>query len=142
MNLILIYQHRIIQNIWETFLQLWTNRNSIIDDDQNKDRQMIQTERLWQQVESCHQHEEKLSITDRQRIFYKDIEELRTEDHQFIKAWLKITRRIIRVSKLEFAKQYREKTMMEQYFKWHPPSNKNKQKKSRVRHQKQDLKPD
>jgi hypothetical protein len=64
MNLILIYQHRIIQNIWETFLQLWTNRNSIIDDDQNKDRQMIQTERLWQQVESCHQHEEKLSITD------------------------------------------------------------------------------
>jgi hypothetical protein len=136
------WTHRIIQNIWDTFLQLWTNRNSIIYDDENKDRQMIQMERLWRQVESCYLHKERLSVTDRQKIFYKNIEELRTEDYWFIKAWLKIARRIIRVSKLENAKQYREKTMMEQYFKWHPPSIKNKKKKPRVRHQKQDLKPD
>jgi hypothetical protein len=123
-------------------LHLWTNRNSILYNDQHKDRQTTQKERLWQKVESCYQYEEKLSITDRQRIFYKDREELRNEDHRFIKAWQKVARRIIRVSKLECAKQYREKTMMEQYFKWHPPPNKKKQKKSRVRHQKQDLKPD
>jgi hypothetical protein len=123
-------------------LQLWTNRNTILYDDQNKDGQKIKTERLWRQVENCYKHEEKLSVTDRQKIFYKDIEELRSEDHRFIKAWLKIARRIIRVSKLKNAKQYREKIMMEQYFKWHPPSNKNKKKRPRVRHQKQDLKPD
>jgi hypothetical protein len=136
------WTHRIIQNIWDTLLQLWTNRNTILYDDQNKDGQKIKTERLWRQVENCYKHEEKLSVTDRQKIFYKDIEELRSEDHRFIKAWLKIARRIIRVSKLENAKQYREKIMMEQYFKWHPPSNKNKKKRPRVRHQKQDLKPD
>jgi hypothetical protein len=137
------WTHRIIQNIWDTFLQLWTNRNSILYEDRLKDRQTIQKERLWQQVEHCYQYEEKLSITDRHRIFYKDREELRNEDHRFIKAWLKIARRIIRVSKLESAKQeYRAKTMMEQYFKWHPPRKKKPQKKTRVRHQKQDLKPD
>jgi hypothetical protein len=64
-----------------------------------------------------------------------------TEDPRFIKAWLKMARRIIQISKIESAKQYQKK-MMEKYFKWHPPTKTKKKKASRVCHQEQDLKPD
>jgi hypothetical protein len=65
------------------------------------------------------------------------------EDPRFIQAWLKIGERIIRVHKKEAAKPNKARRMMEQYVKWHPPSQSHKPKpRQNPRHQKQDLQPD
>jgi hypothetical protein len=85
----------------------------------------------------------KLVVNDQQKLYQKDEETLMKEEPHYIKSWLKIAHRIIRTSKKEASKQYREKNLMEQYFQWQPPRKKKRQKPHRkVPHQKQDLCPD
>jgi recombinational DNA repair protein (RecF pathway) len=63
------------------------------------------------------------------------------EDARYIKAWLRLSERIIKTNRLESKKNRKEKALMEQYFKWHPPTQGPK-KRRKLSHQKQDLKPD
>jgi hypothetical protein len=92
-------------------------------------------------VERCYQYANKLSHSDKQKLFHREQESLLVEDPRFIKAWLKLADRIIRVSKQESKRQYKERTFMENFFKW-GPSSKPSQKRKNAPHQKQDLCPD
>jgi hypothetical protein len=48
------------QNIWDTFLSLWNNRNTIMYEDQNKSNHDILKERLRMRVENCYLYADKL----------------------------------------------------------------------------------
>lgn len=50
------WTQRFIQNIWETFLRLWRNRNTLIYDDQTKNKHELLREKLKLQVERCYQY--------------------------------------------------------------------------------------
>jgi hypothetical protein len=78
---------------------------------------------------------------DQQKLFLKDKETLMLEEPRYINAWLKLARRIIRASKKESSKMYREQILMERFFSWNP-INKTRKRKLRGRNHKEDLKPD
>jgi hypothetical protein len=134
---------RIIQHIWDTFLQLWANRNNFLYNDQQTTTKTRQKERLVERVKHCFRQQYEVNINDRKKIFYKEEEQIMKEDPRFIKAWLKLSERIIRTNKIEAKNIRRERVLMEQYFKWHPPTQRpKKRRKISGSHQKQDLKPD
>jgi hypothetical protein len=136
------WTQRMTQNIWDTFLSLWNNRNTIIYEDQHKSNHDIIRERLRMKVENCYLYADKLSFNDRQKIFYMDEKDLMNEDPRYIKAWLKNAGRIIRVNKAEAKRKSKEKQLMENYFKWRTHTKTPLKKRKRTRHQKQDLRPD
>jgi hypothetical protein len=135
------WTRRLIQTIWDTFLQLWQNRNSIIYSDMNGNIMERKRERLIVKVERCFQKMDQLTADDRRKIFTKDKEELMKDHPRFIAAWLKLADRIIRVNEREQANHRQESHLMENYFQWKPPK-KATQKRRKISHQKNDLKPD
>jgi hypothetical protein len=134
---------RMIQNIWDTFLSLWSHRNNLIFNNQESAKADIIRQRLQTKVERYYQYAEKLTVTDKQKLFQKEKEELLTEDTRYINAWLKLAGRIIRASKRETIKlMYREQTFMEKFFNWIPAKRPRTRKKPKGQHFKEDLKPD
>jgi hypothetical protein len=134
---------KIIRKIWDTYLQLWKQRNEIVHGIQEGDKLNSQRQRLTARLERCYQYQDQLNINDRNKIFYKTIEEMQNEEPRLIQSWLRICERIIRVHKKEINKPNKSKTMMEQYLQWRPTQQANKvTTKARTRHQKQDLRPD
>jgi hypothetical protein len=107
--------------IWDTVLTLWKQRNDIIHNNTVATKADRQRERMEAKIERCYTYRDHLTVQDRSKIFPKEKAELLKEDPRQIKIWLKMAERIIRVHKREVAKTSREKEMMEQYFKWHPP---------------------
>lgn len=132
---------RIIQNVWDTFLKLWRNRNTLIYDSQAQSKENIQKERLHIKVARYYQYADKLTVMDQQKLFLKDKETLMLEEPRYINAWLKLAGRIIRASKKESSKMYREQILMDRFFSWNP-INKTRKRKLRGRNHKEDLKPD
>jgi hypothetical protein len=134
---------KLIRKIWDTYLQLWKQRNEIVHGIQEGDKQNSRRQRLIARLERCYQYQDQLSINDQNKIFYKTIEEMQNEEPRLIQSWLRICERLIRVYKKEINKPNRSKTMMEQYLQWRPSQQVNKRaKKARTCHQKQDLRPD
>jgi hypothetical protein len=135
------WTRRLIQTFWDTMLLLWHNRNQILYEGNQVSRQERQRERLNQRVEKCFEDSNTLSAEDRDKLFYMDKKAILKEDPRKILPWLNLTERIIKVNKKEQARNTRERTLMEQYFKWHPPTQV-KKRTSREKRNKYDLKPD
>jgi hypothetical protein len=76
---------------------------------------------LEAKIHRCYMMKDKLQHQDRERIFDKGESELLREAPTTIMNWLKIAEKMIWISKRETKARQREKNMMEQYFKWHPP---------------------
>jgi hypothetical protein len=72
-------------------------------------------------IHRCYLMKEKLRLQDQERLFAKEEEDLLQEDPTTVKNWLTIAEKMIRITKRETKARTREKNMMEQYFKWHPP---------------------
>jgi hypothetical protein len=72
-------------------------------------------------IDRCYDYKDHLTVLDRTKIFNKEKSELLNEDPRKIKIWIKMAERMIRVHIREVKRISREKDMMEQYFKWHPP---------------------
>jgi hypothetical protein len=127
---------KLIQCLWDALLALWKQRNDIIHDTQLEKKSIQQKQKLEARIE--------LPIQDWSKIFYKSKEELLQEDPRYITAWLRLSERIIRIHRKDRNKTTKERTMMEQYFKWHPLEHSRKKGKhmARQRHSKNDLKPD
>jgi hypothetical protein len=131
---------RMIQNIWDTLLTLWSHRNNLIFNNQETAKSEVLRQRLRTKVD---QYAEKLTVTDRQKLFQKEKEELVSKDPRYINAWLKLAARIIRASKRETSKlMYREQTFMEKFFNWNPVHRPRTRKKTKRKSVKEDLKPD
>jgi hypothetical protein len=111
------WSQRLIQIIWDTFLQLWQNRNNIIYETGNGKAMDRRKERLIAKVDRCYQHMDQLPLADRNQIFSRDKKILMMEDPRFIAAWLKMAERIIRVNKKEQKFRRQESVLMENYFK-------------------------
>jgi hypothetical protein len=80
---------------------------------------------------------------DRNKVFTKTQEDLMREHPNYIKAWVKLATRIIRTHKNENKHKTGQRLMMEQYFKWHPPEGTaNLTRNKRIKHLKQDIRPD
>jgi hypothetical protein len=62
-----------------------------------------QRERLNQRVEQCFEYSNRLTAADRDKIFHMDKKDIMKEDPRKISAWLKLTKRIIKVNKKEQA---------------------------------------
>jgi hypothetical protein len=119
-----------IRKIWETYLQLWKQRNEIVHGIQEGDKQTSHRLRLTARLERCYQYQDQLTVNNpRNKIFYKTIKEMQNEDPRLIQSWLRICERIIRVHKKEINKPNKTKTMMEQYLQWRPSQQANKRNK-------------
>jgi ribonuclease HI len=134
---------RLIGIIWNTTLQLWKNRNGIIYNTEQENQAERKRERLAERVARCYEYQDHLQISDREKIFTRDKNQLMKEEPRFIKAWIKIAEGIIKIAKNEKNKQSQERNMMETYFQWQPhnPTPRKKRRRSGHRH-KQDLRPD
>jgi hypothetical protein len=124
----------LLKNIWNMVLKLWENRNEIVHGVSDDHR--TEQERLHHRVHKYYDMKGMLDVTDREKIFYKDLEIMLQEDTRYIKAWLKLAQRALAVAKKEQAKPRNERRMMEQYFAWKPPIT------SRIRNQKAPRAPD
>jgi hypothetical protein len=138
------WTRKLIQCLWDALLALWKQRNDIIHDTQLETKSIQQKRKLEARIDRCYTFHDELMLQDRSKIFYKSKEELLQEDPRYITAWLRISERIIRIHRKEKKKTTKERTMMEQYFKWHPPERSGKKVKptARQRYSKNDLKPD
>jgi hypothetical protein len=112
---------KILKTIWDTILILWQQRNDIIYNNTTKTKADRQREKMEAKVERIYEYQTHLNILDRNKVFTKEKSELIKDDPRQIKTWIQMAERIIRVHKREVKRIHRKKTMMEQYFKWHPP---------------------
>jgi hypothetical protein len=121
----------LLQNIWNTILQLWAQRNEAIHG--TKIQRELETERtrLHYRVQQYYDKMDKLDIGDRDKIFYKDREQMLQEDTRYIKAWLKLAQRAFSTAKKEQAAQGNSRKLMETYFAW-KPSNRNHRHQTRT----------
>jgi hypothetical protein len=138
------WTRKLIQCLWDALLALWKQRNDIIHDTQLEKKSIQQKRKLEARIDRCYTFHDELPIQDRSKIFYKSKEEILQEDPRYITAWLRLSERIIRIHRKDRNKTTKERTMMEQYFKWHPLEHSRKKGKhmARQRHSKNDLKPD
>jgi hypothetical protein len=110
----------LIHNIWDTILKLWQKRNEIIHGANSHMEHNVEQRRLQQKVQRYYEMTELLDVQDREKIFYKTLEEMKQEDTRYIKAWLKIAQRAFRAAKKERKTPRNEQKLMETYFSWKP----------------------
>jgi hypothetical protein len=115
---------RKLRLIWDTMLTLWKQRNEEVHHRVYEDRAERNKRKLEAKLDQCYSYRDRMPITDRARIFTKEKESILQEDEKHIKTWIKMAERMIQVTKREDKRHRHEATMMEQYFKWHPPDSK------------------
>jgi hypothetical protein len=74
------WSQRMIQNIWDSLLSLWNNRNAIIYNSHTMNKQDIMRDRLKMKVERCYSYADTLKLLDRQLLFHLTENELMAED--------------------------------------------------------------
>jgi hypothetical protein len=112
---------QVIRFFWDTLMQLWSQRNEIVHNNEHETREERNKRRMEAKINRCYMMKDKLRIQDRGKVFVKEKDELLREDATTIKNWLTLAEKMIRISKREEKTARRAKAMMEQYFKWHPP---------------------
>jgi hypothetical protein len=65
---------------------------------------------------------------DQDKVFYREADDLLKEDHRYIKSWLRLTERTLRIAKKETEKNSNSRQMMENFFRWKPPESAKQQK--------------
>jgi hypothetical protein len=134
---------KLIRSIWDAFLQLWKQRNEAVHGITEQTRKEAQVNTMEMKVRQCYAQQHIMPINDRQRLFQMPEDEKLSEDPRKLRAWIKLAERIIKTNKLENKKLQGQRTMMDQYFKWHPPDQRLRHHPvERQQHRKQDLKPD
>jgi hypothetical protein len=120
----------LLRNIWNMTLQLWKQRNEVTHGQQLQSTMNTERLRIHHHVRTFYEKMDQLDTTDRDKIFYKDLENMLQEDSRFIKAWLKLAQRAFTTAKKERAIPGNSQKLMETYFSWKPTSNTNRRKKS------------
>jgi hypothetical protein len=115
---------QIIRLFWDTLMQLWSQRNEIVHNNEHETQVERNQRRMEAKINRCYMMKDKLQFRDREKVFTKEKDELLREDTMTIKNWLRLAEKMIRISKREEKTARRTKAMMEQYFKWHPPDRK------------------
>jgi hypothetical protein len=110
----------LIRNLWNMVLKLWENRNEIIHGKQRQDGQRTEHQRLQHRIRKYYEMKDLLEQQDKEKIFYKELDELIQEDSRYLKAWLKLAQRIFSAAKREQVRPRNERKLMETYFAWRP----------------------
>jgi hypothetical protein len=114
---------KIVKLIWDTFLQLWKQRNELIFGEKSAPNQEAKQDAWIAKVERCYELEPTLAWKDRSKLFTKSKEEVLAEDHRKVAAWVKLAERLLKINKKEARMPDTQREMIKQYFKWHPPTN-------------------
>jgi uncharacterized protein (UPF0335 family) len=134
---------KLIQVIWDTFLKLWIQQNELIHGQKAQQKSIREQHYVEARVNRCYEYQSRLTHKDREKIFYKTKEELLREGTRYVRAWIKLCERIIRVHKKEAKERPRESRILELFIQWKPRQNPTRTKtKKQTPHQKQDLHPD
>jgi hypothetical protein len=134
---------KILKLIWDTFLQLWKQRNELIFGEKSAPNQEAKRDAWIAKVERCYELEPTLAWKDRSKLFTKSKEEVLAEDHRKVAAWVKLAERLLKINKKEARMPDTQREMIEQYFKWHPPDKRHgRRNREKEQHHKQNLKPD
>jgi hypothetical protein len=110
----------LISNIWHMVLTLWSNRNEVVHGNRIQAGLNTEKQRLHHRVQQYYERKETLSTTNKEKIFYKDVQDMLQEDSRYIKAWLKIAQRVFSAHRKEQSKPQHEQKLMEAYFGWKP----------------------
>jgi hypothetical protein len=110
----------LIKNIWNTVLRLWENRNEWIHGKQLQAERRTEQQRVHHRVCKYYEMRDLLEHGDREKIFYKDLDDMLNEDARYLKAWLKLAQRVFSMARKEQAKTRDERKMMDTYFNWRP----------------------
>jgi hypothetical protein len=139
-----MHGRKLIRAIWDSFLQLWKQRNEAVHGVNELTKKEAQSLAMAQKVQRCYELRYVMPINDMLRLFQISEEERLKEDPQKLRAWIKLAERIIKTNKREQQdKRCSQRTMMDQYFKWHPPDQRgHHQTMEQKHHRKHDLKPD
>jgi hypothetical protein len=78
------WARKLIQQIWDNFLLLWSQRNSIIHGETKINRRESRRNQLLDRLERCYQFQDQLKLSDKNKIFYKTQEEMSKEDPRVI----------------------------------------------------------
>jgi hypothetical protein len=111
----------LLRNIWNTVLKLWKQRNEQVHGRQAQEEHTTERQRMQHRVRQYYEKSAQLDINDREKIFYKDAEDMLSEDNRYIRAWLKLAQRTFSAAKRERAKPSNERKLMETFFAWKPP---------------------
>jgi hypothetical protein len=90
---------KLIQVIWDTFLKLWIQQNELIHGQKAQQKSIREQHYVEARVNRCYEYQSRLTHKDREKIFYKTKEELLREGTRYVRAWIKLCERIIRVYK-------------------------------------------
>jgi hypothetical protein len=115
-------------NIWSTMLELWSNRNKVIHGIKQRQEQTTEKQRLESRVRNLYEKAHLLKSQDRNKIFYKNVDEMVLEDARFLKAWINMAQRLVVTAKKEAKQPRNAQRMMENYFSW----SQNKKKQPRL----------
>jgi ribonuclease HI len=139
-----MHGRKLIRAIWDSFLQLWKQRNEAVHGVTELTKKEAQSQVMALKVQRCYELQYVMPINDRQKLFQISEEERLKEDPQKLRAWIKLAERLIKTNKREQQdKRGSQRIMMDQYFKWHPPDQRGHHKTmERKHHRKHDLKPD
>jgi hypothetical protein len=72
----------LLQNIWNTVLQLWSTRNEIIHRTVETHQKSRTQDRLELRVRRCYDSKTLLTREDQEKVFYREEEDLIKEDHR------------------------------------------------------------
>jgi hypothetical protein len=65
-----------------------------------------------------------MQVSDREKIFYTEAEQILQGDTWLIKTWLRMAKRIIKTAKKENDRSTNTRKLLETYLKWKPRTNK------------------
>jgi hypothetical protein len=93
------WARQLIQIIWDTILEIWQQRNTIINQADTEQKESQRKEKLENRVRRCFSFRDKLRHGERQQWFTNTLEEVLKKDARFIESWTKAVERIISITK-------------------------------------------
>jgi hypothetical protein len=132
----------LIRNIWNTVLKLWQQRNEFIHGRTITAEQDTMRQRLAARIQKYYEFQDQLDKSDRDKIFYTDMESMIAEDIRNIKTWLKLAHRIIKTVKHERQKSKNSRKLMETYFQWKPQTRHSRARQAKPTRSPADTHPD
>jgi hypothetical protein len=106
---------QLIGNIWRIALALWETRNSIIYAESAEKREKHMREMVERKIRQCYELKDNLSAYERQQWFSLQVNDLIQRDSKYLKSWLNIVERLIRITRRQEKQRPLESKIMEKF---------------------------
>jgi hypothetical protein len=113
---------KLITNLWKTILELWATRLEILHNIDKEGKERLRKEKLKSRIQQCYEYSNRLQAKERQQWFSKDIADVLQQDAKYLKTWLQLVEKIIRITKREKKNKPSESKIMESFLNYHEQS--------------------